>query len=141
VSEESVRWLETTVNLSSRKFVRKESRCELQIVTDAENDHVVNSTHTYSHKTCQIFQKNFCETLPPRAPDLTPCDFFLWGYVNEKAFVQHLPKDIDEMKLRITAAIEMIDRNMLERVWDDLVYRLDVCRVMNGAHIKHLQGV
>jgi hypothetical protein len=22
---------------------------------------------------------------PPRSPDLTPCDFFLWGYVKEMA--------------------------------------------------------
>ena len=24
---------------------------------------------------------------PPRSPDLTPCDFFLWGYVKEHMFV------------------------------------------------------
>jgi hypothetical protein len=53
---------------------------------------------------------------PPRFPDLTPCDFFLWGYAKEQVFVPLLPLDIDELKLRITAAIEKIDRNMLERV-------------------------
>jgi hypothetical protein len=41
--------------------------------------------------------------------------------------VPPLPPDIDELKLRITAAVETIDRNMLERVWDGL----DVCRVTN----------
>jgi hypothetical protein len=40
--------------------------------------------------------------------------------------------------LRITTAIETTDRNMLERVWAELDYRLDICRVMNGAHIEHL---
>jgi hypothetical protein len=43
-----------------------------------------------------------------------PCDFFLWGYVKEQVFVPPLPLDIDEMKLRITAAVETIDRNVLE---------------------------
>ena len=28
---------------------------------------------------------------------------------------------------------------MLGRVWQELDYRLDVCRVTNGAHIEHLQ--
>ena len=27
---------------------------------------------------------------------------------------------------------------MLERVWQELDYRLDVCRVTNGTHIEHL---
>jgi hypothetical protein len=57
---------------------------------------------------------------PPRSPVLTSCDFFLWGYVKEHVFVPPLPLDIDELKMRITAAIETTDRNVLERVWDDL---------------------
>jgi hypothetical protein len=32
------------------------------------------------------------------------CDFFLWGYVTEQVFVPPLPLDIDELKLRVTAA-------------------------------------
>jgi hypothetical protein len=49
-----------------------------------------------------------------------PCDFFLWGYVKEQVLVPLLPLDTDELKLRITAAIEKIDRNMLEREYDEL---------------------
>jgi hypothetical protein len=49
-----------------------------------------------------------------------PCDFSLWGYVTEQVFVPPLPLDVDELKLRITAAIETIDRNVLERAWDEL---------------------
>jgi hypothetical protein len=74
---------------------------------------------------------------PPRSPDLTPCDFFLWGYVKEQVFVPSLQLDIDELKLRITAAIKTIGRNMLKRVWDELDYRLDNWRATNGAHIEN----
>jgi hypothetical protein len=28
---------------------------------------------------------------PPGSPDLTPCDFFLWGYVKDKVYVPTLP--------------------------------------------------
>jgi hypothetical protein len=82
-----------------------------------------------------------CMEWPHRSPDLTPCDFFPWGYVKEHMFVPPLPLDIDELKLTVTAAVEAIDRNMLESVWDELDYRLDICRVTNGAHIEHLQGM
>jgi transposase len=75
---------------------------------------------------------------PPRSPDLTPCDFFLWGYVKDKVYVPPLTSDLDELKQRITRAVESINVDMLHRVWNELDYRLDVCRVTRGAHIEHL---
>jgi hypothetical protein len=58
--------------------------------------------------------------------------------MKEGVFVPPLPLDIDELKLRITTAIKTIDRNMLERVWNGLDERLEICRVTNGARIDHL---
>jgi hypothetical protein len=75
---------------------------------------------------------------PPRCPDLTPYDFFLWGYAKENMFVPPLPLDTDELKLKVTIPIETVGRNMSERVWDEQDYRLDICRVTNGAHIEQL---
>jgi hypothetical protein len=68
----------------------------------------------------------------------SPCVIFLWGYVKELVFVLPLPLDTNELKLRLVTILEAIDRNVLERVWDGLDYRLDICRVTNGARIKHL---
>jgi hypothetical protein len=49
------------------------------------------------------------------------CDFFLGSYIKDQVLVPPLPLDIAEMKLTITAAIETIARNMLERVRDELI--------------------
>jgi hypothetical protein len=38
----------------------------------------------------------------------------------------------------ITAAVALIDRDMLTRVWDGMDYRIDVCRITKGGHIEHL---
>jgi hypothetical protein len=35
-------------------------------------------------------------------------------------------------------AIETIDVDMLQIVWNELDYRIDVCRITEGAHIEHL---
>jgi hypothetical protein len=78
---------------------------------------------------------------PPRSPVLTPCDFFLRGYVKEQVFMPPILIDIGELKLTITVAIEAIDRNMLGRVWDEVDYRLAICRVTSGPHTEHLQGM
>ena len=42
------------------------------------------------------------------------------------------------MKQRITTAVETVTEEMLQRVWHELEYQLDVCRVTGGAHIEHL---
>ena len=38
---------------------------------------------------------------PPRSPDLTPADFFLWGYVKSKVYITK-PRNKSELKTRIT---------------------------------------
>ena len=78
---------------------------------------------------------------PPRSPDATPCDFFLWGYVKDQVYVPPLHASIPELKVRIRTAIETITTDMLQTVWNELGYRVDVCRITNGTHIDHLQGM
>jgi hypothetical protein len=46
--------------------------------------------------------------------------------------------DLADLKARIIAAVKNIDAAMLTRVWQELEYRVDVCRVTYGAHIEHL---
>ena len=75
---------------------------------------------------------------PPRSPDLTPCDFFLWGHIKDIVYVPPLPQTIEELKQRISDALRNIDASTLHKVWNEFNYRLDVCRVTKGAHIEHL---
>jgi hypothetical protein len=35
-------------------------------------------------------------------------------------------------------AIETITADMLQTVWNELDYRVDVCRITKGAHREHL---
>jgi len=49
-----------------------------------------------------------------------------------------LPRDLADLKPRINAAVKNIDALMLMRVWQELEYRIDVCRVTRGAHIENL---
>jgi hypothetical protein len=68
-------------------------------------------------------------------PIITPLDFFLWGYV--KDIVNKTPvTSLDEMKLRIVAAIETVTPQMLENTWREIEYRLDILRATKGAHIE-----
>ena len=75
---------------------------------------------------------------PPPSPDLTPCDFFLWGYVKALVYVPPLPANVNELKQRITIALETVNQDKLHHVWKELDYRTDVYRVTGSAHIEHL---
>ena len=45
---------------------------------------------------------------------------------------------IMELKVRIRTANETITADMLHTVWNELDYRVDVCRITKGAHIEYL---
>jgi len=81
------------------------------------------------------YDQLFCNW-PPRSPDLTICDFFLWGYVKDRVYVPPLPPTVDELQERITAAVKSVTPDMLQRVWPELDYRIDVCRVTRGGNIE-----
>ena len=75
---------------------------------------------------------------PPRSPDLTPCDFFVWGFVKDTVFVPPLPAYLQDLRNRITAAVALVDRDMLTRMWNEIDYRIGVCRITEGGYIEHL---
>ena len=50
---------------------------------------------------------------PPRSLDLTPCSFFLWGFVKDSVYIPTLPMSLRELRDRITHALLTITADML----------------------------
>jgi hypothetical protein len=69
-----------------------------------------------------------------RSPDLTPLDFFLWGYVKNIVYQIKL-NNLQHLKARIRDAVATVKPNMLQEMWNQVEYRLDFCRAIKGAHI------
>jgi hypothetical protein len=53
---------------------------------------------------------------PAKSPGITPCDFFLWGYVKDGVYRTPVA-DINDLKDRIKAAVATVDVDMLQRTW------------------------
>jgi len=73
------------------------------------------------------------------APEITGPDrlwLFSWGYVKDRVYVPPLPATVDELQERVTAAVNSVTPDMLQRVWSELDYRIDVCQVTRGGHIE-----
>jgi hypothetical protein len=42
-----------------------------------------------------------------------------------------------DLRIRITAAVVLVNRDMLTRVWDEMDYRINVCRISKGGYIEY----
>ena len=49
---------------------------------------------------------------PPRSPDLTPLDFFLWGHVKTIVYATN-PRSLEDLKAKIANVISGITINQL----------------------------
>jgi len=52
--------------------------------------------------------------------------------------IPSLPASIPELKVRIRTAIQTITADMLQTGWNELDYRVDVCRITRGSYTEHL---
>lgn len=74
---------------------------------------------------------------PARSPDLTPLDFFLWGYVKSMVY-KTKPRDIVDLRRKITVAVRSVTPQMLENVRRHFYLRLGCCQDVQGTHFEHL---
>ncbi|CAH1985567.1 unnamed protein product [Acanthoscelides obtectus] len=74
---------------------------------------------------------------PPRSCDLTPLDFFLWGYLKSKVYVNK-PATLQELKNNIIAEINSIEPTMLQNFIENFDHRVDVCKSSRGEHLSDI---
>jgi len=85
----------------------------------------------------EFFGENVISKEEPRSPDLTSPDFFLWSYLNDTVYRSN-PRDLKQLKMNITRAIEEVKERTLRKVARNKVKRVDKCTEMNGHHFQHL---
>ena len=76
-------------------------------------------------------------TWPPRSPDLSACDFFLWGYLKSKVCVRK-PRTVDDLKVSIREEIAIVPQEMLVNVMPNFEERLRTCVRQEGRHLSDI---
>jgi hypothetical protein len=66
---------------------------------------------------------------------LTPLDLFAWGFIKGVVYSRKF-RDLAGLRQRIIKAVELITPYMLINTWQELEYRLDICRATTGAHVE-----
>lgn len=74
---------------------------------------------------------------PARSPDMTPLDYFLWGYLKSKVYVNR-PNNIESLKIKIREEIEHITPETIQDVVENFQQRLYYCQETNGYQFEHL---
>jgi hypothetical protein len=99
--------------------------------------------HT-AHDTMEVLKKHFNDRIvsrgmpiswPPRSPDLSVCDFFLWGYLKARVY-RDKPRDLEHLKRNIRREMAAIPKGMLQKVFANFVKRLEECRKLKGQHLR-----
>jgi hypothetical protein len=74
---------------------------------------------------------------PARSPDLTPADFFLWGYLKDILY-KSKPRTLSNLKQSIISAFSTLDSDRCKKVCELVPERLQRCIDANGHQFEHL---
>ena len=72
---------------------------------------------------------------PPCSPDLTAPDFWLWGYLKDKVYLNK-PQTIQELKANIQQEILSLQPPILRTVRENSLERARLCKAENGGYLR-----
>jgi hypothetical protein len=75
---------------------------------------------------------------PPRSPDLFPPNFFLWGALKGKVYVNK-PRTRQELETNIWREVAGISEDALQVTFANMQRRVRLCLDSSGGHFQHLQ--
>lgn len=85
----------------------------------------------------EIISKNGPINYPPRSCDLTPCDFFLWGFVKSQVY-RDKPATIEHLIANIERVIAEIEADLCEKVMVNWTERLRYVQRSRGGHMNDI---
>lgn len=103
----------------------------------AHNSRIVREFLTDSFDG-NIIGPNYNIQWPPRSPDLSPNDFYLWGYLKSKIYNGIPFNNAEELKNAIRAECERITCHQLANVRRQFYDRLGYCQAVDGNLFEHL---
>lgn len=88
----------------------------------------------------RVISKGFSHEWPPRSPDLTPCDFYLWSAVSELVYATGSYSSTAELRDALVAAFNTLRQSHMDHVKAAVLsvpQRLRDCIALNGCQLHH----
>ena len=91
----------------------------------------------HSHFGDRVISRRTDHPWAAHLPDLSPLDFFLWGYIKNHVY-QNSPATLDELKREIRRVTNMVTQDVCKNSIDNFVKRIHKCFEQNGRHFEQL---
>ena len=73
---------------------------------------------------------------PPYSPDLSPLDYYFWGYANAEVF-RRKPTTIEQLKAIVEEVAANLSGEVLRAVMSNFRKRCEICLQMEGGHFEY----
>ena len=114
-------------------FMQDGARCHI-----TRNPQVNVIDYIGSQFGAQTIGEKLGEHWPARSPDLTPCDFFLWGYIKEEVYKQGPQPNLAALETAIRVALQRTPANFFFKACNSSIpKRMEELRKRCGGHIEH----
>ena len=100
----------------------------MQFQQDGATSHTANGIINFLETKFgeRVISQNGTVGGPPRYCDLTPLDYFLWGYVKSMVYANK-PATIDELRTNIGREIAAVSADLCLKIVKNWVQRLQAC--------------
>lgn len=119
-------------NLRRKRFLVKDTWFQ----QDGATPHIACEVMQHLTKTftSKLISRNAAFRWPPRSPDLTAADFYLWGYLKSIVY-RNNPQNLTDLKREIECGIKSISQDTLKAVMNEFVRRCRDCVANKGKHL------
>ncbi|GFX63234.1 transposable element tc3 transposase [Trichonephila clavipes] len=85
----------------------------------------------------RVISRQFRHLWPPRSPDLSPCDFWLWGPLKQLVSCDQ-PNTLPDLKDSISRHVLNLSQNTLRSTVEHAILRFQIVAENDGHHVEHL---
>jgi hypothetical protein len=109
---------------------------------DGASVHTAKETKTLleSYFDDRIISLGFPHEWPPRSPDLTPCDFYLWGTVQDIVFRNGARPNVQDLQNSLIQAFGVLRAHHVGDIFravQSVPQRMEQCVLINGCQLIH----
>ena len=118
---------------------RRNALSNIVWMQDGAPPHVASSVKQCltQHFGDRVISRHFPFPWPPRSPDLTPLDFWLWGYLKSKVYALN-PQTASDLKDAIRREMQQIPLAMARAAVLSTICRMQSVIVSDGGHVENL---
>ncbi|GFY18908.1 uncharacterized protein TNCV_3875961 [Trichonephila clavipes] len=109
-------------------------------IQDGATSHTGNPVKAFLIQTFgedRIISRRCRYPWPLRSPDLSPADFWLWGYLKSRVYLSG-PSSLSELKDAIRREVSSVHPDMLHSAVAGFVTLLECLLPCGGGHVEHI---